>query len=281
MNRFFAGVCGLLFSSIATLAQHGHLNVGATGTNQNDQLIWANGAIFAAESGFVRTMTYTNGGRFSNSYNQNISLTALPQTTANGGPVANAPAPGSFIVAEIVSVSGPEGGAFQFWETNSADGVPGLSVPTGTTAGTARFDLSDKTRGAGTAGGDPFGHIHNRRMGLSKAGRYTVGFRAVDISTNGQNGGPIHRPSEVLLITFEGLTSIAQFAKSGDIMNLTFKAEPDTRYEVEYSDDLSATSWMPANASVGHSNAYLSLPVQNATGARRYYRLKAEHDDHQ
>jgi len=276
----FAGLCGVLVSSLTTFAQHGHLNVGATGTNQNDQLIWANGAIFAANSGFVRTMSYTNAGRFSNTYNQNISVTALAQTTANGGPVANAPALGSFIVAEIVSVKGPQAGAFQFWETNSQAGAPGLSVPSGTTAGTFQFDLSDKLNGAGTAGSDPFGHIHSRRMGITKPGRYTVGFRAIDISTNGQNGGPIHRPTEVLEINFENLTSIDEFRKTGELMNLTFKAEPDMHYEVEYSDDPSATSsWTTAGAAVAGSNSYLTLPVPNASAPRRFYRLKAEHDD--
>ena len=163
-------LAAFLVVPITALAQHGHLNVGATGLNQNDKLIWANGSIFASTSGFVRTMIYTNGGRFSNTYNQNISLTALATTIANGGPIPNAPAPGSFVIAEIVSVTGPEGGAFQFWETNSPDGQPGLSIPVGTANGTAAFDLSDKTKGAGSAGGDPFGHIHSRRMAVTKPG---------------------------------------------------------------------------------------------------------------
>ena len=95
-----------------------------------------------------------------------------------------------------------------------------------------RFDLSDKGRGAGVNGGDPFGHLHSRRFGVTKPGRYTVGFRAVDVSTNGQNGGPIHRPSDILAINFESLTSIGEFRKNGELVNLTFKAEPDMHYAV-------------------------------------------------
>ena len=49
----------------ATLhAQHGHLNAGTIGTNQNDRLLWANGADFVDTSAYVKTLTYTNGGRY-------------------------------------------------------------------------------------------------------------------------------------------------------------------------------------------------------------------------
>ncbi|HYE30691.1 MAG TPA: hypothetical protein VEH27_04635 [Methylomirabilota bacterium] len=282
MKRCLVFLFGLFVSSLSLFAQHGHLNAGAVGTNQNDQLIWANGAAFAATSGFVRTMVYTNAGRFADTYNQNITLTALPRTVTNGGPTANAPALGSLIVAEIVSVNGPEGGAFQFWDSDSPAGQPALAIPSGTSNGTFRYFLSDRSVGAGTKEADPYGHLHGRRFGVTRPGRYTVGFRAVDISTNGNNSGPIHLPSDVLEINFQTVTAISRVQKDGDAVKLTFKAEPEARYEVEFTDELkgAATVWMPAHASISHTNSYLTLPVPNATGTRRFYRLKVTEDGH-
>ena len=64
-------------------------------------------------------------------------------------------------------------------------------------------------------------------------------------------------------------------------MNLTFKAEPEMHYEVEVSDNPSAVgSWAPAGVSLVNSNAYLTVPVPNASAPRRFYRLKAQPDDH-
>ena len=279
--KVFAALCGLVLLSTSIFAQHGHLNEGAQGTNQGDKLIWANGAAFAASSGFIRTMVYTNGGRFSNSYNQNISFTALPATVANGGPAANHAALGAFIVADVVSVQGPAGGAFLLWDTNTPAGEP-ISIPVGTANGTYSYDLSDLSRGAGVQGNDPFGHIHNRRMGLSKPGLYTVGFRARDISKNGPNRGPIHMPSDVIEIKFESVTTFASITKEDGMARLTFKAEEDYHYDVEYTDTLKGTNntWAGAGVSVSHKDEYITLPVNDGGNSSRFYRLKVQYDPH-
>src|SRR6185503_16071811 len=49
----------LLCAPYQLLGQHAHLNAGAVGTNQNDQLIWANAADFGPESGYVKTLFFT------------------------------------------------------------------------------------------------------------------------------------------------------------------------------------------------------------------------------
>jgi len=64
---------------LTLFAQHSHLNAGAVSTNQNAQLIWANGADFAASSGYVKTLEYTNDGRFAGYYQGGITPTALPE----------------------------------------------------------------------------------------------------------------------------------------------------------------------------------------------------------
>lgn len=198
---------GLLGLAAPLQAQHGHLNSGATGKNQGDALIFVNGADFAASSGYAKELTLGSSGYYEGS----ITLTAvhsLDGTDANGIPYVanpNGAALGSFIQYEIVSVAGPAGGSFQFWEEGAA--VPTFSYASGYAAGgnPNLIALSNVDSGAGTVGGDPFGHLHGRRFSTSTAGDYTVGFRLVDTSVNGAGGGPIHSPSDVLSIQFSSV----------------------------------------------------------------------------
>ena len=61
---------------LAAVAQdHGHLNVGAVGTNQNDALIFDNAAIFEVATDYVKTLTFTNGSTYAGYYQGNITLT--------------------------------------------------------------------------------------------------------------------------------------------------------------------------------------------------------------
>ena len=92
-------------------AQHGHLNAGAVGTNQGDQLRWANSADFIASSSYLKTLDYTNSGKYAGYYQGGITLTALPATAAHAGPDPAAPALGSFIQFRMSCLEGPDGGA--------------------------------------------------------------------------------------------------------------------------------------------------------------------------
>ena len=187
----------VLASALITtaLAETGHIFVGATGKNQGDQLIFSNAADF---NGFTKSLTYTNAATYAGYYQGNITLSPLPTTAANLGPVANAAADGSFIRAEIVSVTGPAGDHFGFWEKGATS--PTYSIPTGTFDGHFGFDISDASIGAGQPGADPFGHIHGRRFTTDLAGDYSVGFRVIDTSVNGVAGAAIHAPSEVFIL---------------------------------------------------------------------------------
>jgi hypothetical protein len=201
----------LLLAGGSALAQHGHLNAGATGQNQNDQLVWANGAIFAADSGYVQNMAFATSGRYTGLFNSGPTFTALHSTDAGGSAL------GSFLTAEIVSVTGPAGGQFAFWEGEDLGGgaSPLFSILTGGTGLSYRFALSDASLGAGAAGQDPFGHIHGRRFTTTTEGLYTVGFRVLDTSVNGAGGGAIHLPSEVLYMNFQTVPEPSVFALAG------------------------------------------------------------------
>jgi hypothetical protein len=129
------------------------LNAGAAGTKQNDKLIFDNGADFASSAGYVKTLTYTNGGSYAGYYQGNITLTALPQTPLNGGPAANAPAPGSFIQVQLVSVEGPADGAFGFWEAGAT--TPTINLSSGQ-IGTNIWRLTESD---GSPGSDPYAPV--------------------------------------------------------------------------------------------------------------------------
>jgi len=204
-----AGVA--LAALVATLAlphlyaQHGHLNVGAVGKNQNDALSPVNGPDFAASSGYVKALTYGTSGRYAGYYQGGITFTALPTFDAVQNLTIAGPAPGSFIKAAIVSVDGPAGSHFLYWpgEQNTSS-TPLLSLASGYRGISVSWDVSDASAGAGSSGGDAFGHLHGNRFGVDQVGDYTVGFRFFDASVNGVDGGRIHAPSDVLLIRFQG-----------------------------------------------------------------------------
>jgi hypothetical protein len=74
------------------------LNVGASGP----ALTFDNGSSF--KTPYVKTLLFSDTGKYANLYNGNITLTALHSTNAFGETDPAAPKPGALIVAEIVSV---------------------------------------------------------------------------------------------------------------------------------------------------------------------------------
>ena len=115
---------GILISLTRAHAQaidHGHLNAGAFDPIPGSQLFFDNGNDFATFSDYVKTLTYTNAGTYAGYYQGNVTLTALATSETNAGPVAYAALPGSFIQAQLVSVDGPAGGAFSFWESGATN----------------------------------------------------------------------------------------------------------------------------------------------------------------
>ena len=183
-------------------ADHAHLNAGAAGLKQGDKLTFDNGTDFQTTSAYVKTLTFTNAATYAGYYQGNITLTALAQTPANAGPVPNAPAPGSFIQARLVSVQGPVGGAFAFWESGATNPTSSLGNGEGST------NLWPLTESDGSPGSDPYGHIHGRRFTATKPGIYRVSLQLLDTSTNGLGGGPIHSPSDALTVYFEADVNI-------------------------------------------------------------------------
>ena len=187
-----------------------HINAGALAQTQNSQLIWANGAAFAADSGYVQNMALATSGRFTGLFNAGPTFTALSST--NGGAAL-----GSFLTAEIVSLTGPMGGTLSFWEGADQGGgtSPLFNITAGGSGLSYQFALSDALEGAGLPGGDPYGHLHGRRFTTTTEGLYTLGIRVLDTSANGVGGGAIHMPSEVLYMNFQTVPEPSVFALAG------------------------------------------------------------------
>jgi hypothetical protein len=262
---------GIAVSANFSHAQdHGHLNVGATGTGQDAPLIFDNGAIFATSYNYVYTLNYTNGSRYAGYYQGNITLTALAATAAYAGPVPNAPALGSQIYAQLVSVDGPPGGVFGFWDAGATN--PTIAVLTGTTS-TNVWLLSENDDSPSS---DPYGHIHGRRFTATLPGVYTVGFRALDWSTNGVGGGPIHKPSGVLRIYFQAGVNIKRIEPDLDHPHVQFSAPVGRSWVVEASDSMAPdATWTAISAPLDGDDLFHEVTDARAAEGRRFFRMKS------
>ncbi len=261
---------GIALSSQNSLAQsHGHLDIGATGTKQNDPLNFNNGGIFSTNVGYIKTLTFTNSGVYAGYYQGNITLTGLAATLAHSGPIPGASAPGSMIYAQIVSVEGPAGGAFGFWEAGAT--TPTISLSCGAT-GTNTYKVSEND---GSPGSDPYGHYHGRRFTATIPGIYLVGFRALDLSTNGAGGEPIHTPSEVLKFYFQAGINIASINKNEKVATIKFGSMAGQFFNLEYSTSLTNSSWITVGNAVTGNDSLQTLTDNGAGVSQRFYRIKA------
>ncbi len=255
--------------SLSAFAQdHGHLNVGALGTNQNDQLTFDNRNVFDTDTNYVKTLTLATSGTYTGYYQGNITLTVLAATTNFLGPVPNAPALGSRIFAQLVSVDGPTGGAFAFWDTGAT--TPTFSLNSGET-GTNTWRLSENDGAPGT---DPYGHIHGRRFTATKPGVYTVGFRAYDFSTNGTNGGPIQSPSEVIKVYFQAGDNIHFIEPDVDHTHVTFSARVGFTWELQAATTLHPPDWQVISTPIIGDDYFHEVEDDYEVAGQRYYRVK-------
>jgi hypothetical protein len=262
---------GLALSSpLPLLAQHAHLNAGAAGKNQNSQVIWDNAADFIASSSYIKTLDYTNSGKYAGYYQGGITPTALPATAANAGPDPAASALGSQLQFHLSCLEGPAGGTFGFWEAGATS--PSLSLRPGDSS-TNLWRLSESD---GSPGLDPFGHIHGRRFTATKAGIYKIGFTALDTCTNGVGGGPIHTPSEELPIWFQAgvnIQSIEPDYEEGHV-HLQFGATAGFSWQLEASTNLGPEQlWLPAGNAVIGADVLVKMLHDVPPGERRFYRV--------
>lgn len=275
---------GLLCSAMLGLvtgplhAQFQQLNAGAESTNLNAKLAWANGATFAASSGYSHLLVYTVVTNFvmTNIFysTTNLQFWALSKTNASGLAI------GSHAVCEVVSVAGPVGGVLSLWEQGWR--VPTYIYPVGVTpvVGSNRFDVSDIATGAGLVDGDPAGRIPLRRFTVNLPGEYLATFKLLDTSTNTPAGGPIHTPSDPITIKFTtgfDLAVTRYVVASNGVETLTFKQSALTNLFVDSRTEVASGDWTPV------AGPFLTAPALNNTTTlnftnppvpKKFYRLR-------
>ena len=266
---FFVALAGLLPARTDT-----HIFAGAAGTNPGDALVFTVASLFDTRSGYKLPMVLrTNGNNAGHHRGDSLTFTALSATDLGTGQVLGRALLGSRLAVQVAEVAGPAGGAIGFWEGDGEN--PGnqvtFSVPVGTIGGTSSFVISEND---GTPGSDPYGHIHGREFTATTAGLYTVGFRLVDVSTNGPDGSPLHSPSSVLSMFFQAGPTIETIQPATNGMRVFFRSAPGVTNVLEASDDVAAIVWRPVSGGLRGNSALQSLTDTNPASDVRVYRLR-------
>ncbi len=192
---------------------------------------------------------------------------------------------GAWIWMEIVSVSGPAGASFGFWEENRSffSDTPTKSFAANQPTENYRFVLSE---GIDDAGEDPFGHIHGRSWTADKPGDYTIGFRLVDLSTSGPGGGPWHAPSQVYTFRFRAGPSfqpaVEKIPGTGCVLTWPSQmgyyaadaSQTGIVFTIQRATSLAPTSWTTIGTVTGTTAATATFTDPTPPAAGAFYRLQ-------
>ncbi len=216
---------------------------GATASTPGATLEYAPTAEdFTTNSGWVFGLNVgtTNDAYFGYYWTDDSVFIALAATPDNGGPEPGYAAPGTYIQVKLLSVEGPSGASFGFWETAGqgadGEGVDGTNLTWSVTVpysnGTNLIYVSESD---GSPGSDPYGHIHGRVYSFTKPGYYKATWQFVDTSTNGPGGGPVDLPSAPFSTQYQAGLTIDNITVSTNGVGIL----------------IAAPSFLPDNASPG------------------------------
>jgi hypothetical protein len=192
----------------------------------------------------------------------------------------NHAATGSWIWVEIVSVSGPAGATFGFWEENSNTMTHAL--PANQATGNPRFVISE---GIDDPAEDPFGHIHGRAWTANLPGDYIVGIRLVDLSTSGPGGGPWHQPSRIYQFHFTAGPSfqpeLKRNASGGNTLTWQSRMgvwqagnQTGIPFRIMRSTSLAADDWQHVGTVTGTTADTATFTDSTASSSKAFYRLE-------
>ncbi len=160
---------------------HGHINAGAIDSNGSGGINAGDKLFMYFEHGTETTQLAANNGTGvagldGYAWNGFTSFTSLHQSSFPGeAPNYNSVGAlsGSFIVMELVSLMGPDGAEFAFYDAGATDPTWVFEVGTGFTSGTGRINLTENSWFT-LDPSDPYGHIHGRTFGVDMAGVFTA-----------------------------------------------------------------------------------------------------------
>ncbi len=201
---------------------HDHLEIG---------LAPADPTKLAVSGNLEQLATYFPAGEKPSNYLSSFpgGTFASELTFSIEGEVLSVPSP-SYVQVEVVSVSGPVGGQFSFWEA-------GASTPTWTKEEGWTATPSDLPSFPVSEDGTGYGHIHGRVFTMDKAGVYDVTFRAVDTTGNSS-------PSATFTVRFTAISPPPLgISLENNEIKLTFASRGNLIYDVQSSTTLQANDW--------------------------------------
>ena len=159
---------------------------------------------------------------------------------------------------EIVSVTGPAGGSFSFWEVGAEE--PTWSRTTGWILGQANAAAFPVIY---------FGenHQHGRAFTLDRPGTYSVTFRAVD-------AGGVLMPSEEKIITFQALPPprLSIRIENGQAV-VSFLSRLNLLYDLQISTDLESGTWISVVPAFIDGDGTVKETVLPLSHPRAFFRL--------
>jgi hypothetical protein len=158
---------------------------------------------------------------------------------------------------EIVSVSGPAGGAFGFWEVGAT--APTWSLPAGWTGVGAAFPV--------VLNGD--NHAHGRAFTMDKPGTYTVVFRAVDAANK------FAASANKTIIFVAQQPPKLSIGMQGQNVALSFTSRANLVYDLQVSTDLESGEWDNVKPHVFMDGDGGMVPLTDPVAGRprAFYRL--------
>jgi hypothetical protein len=266
---------------------HEHLAAGAASPDPGSTLIFQNISDYGEESGFVFNLeTGTSDDAYAGYYyTGDLVFAALAATPNNGGPEPAAAPLGTFVQVKLLSIEGPAGASFGFWET-AQDGVDSTNLTWSVSVpyqnGTNLFAVSQSD---GTPGSDPYGHLHGRILSFTRPGLYKTTWQFVDTSTNGPAGGPIDLPSAPFSLLLQADLTLAKIALTTNGVAITFAAAsnipdsgigPATNYQLEGSPALGPDATWLAVGEVVVGDDHLHTVTVPFSNSARFFRLGAQ-----
>ena len=244
---------------------------GAEASTDGTPLCLLNSQQFVNNAQPVVNLRYTGSGPCAGTYELPLQFMSVPGTAVNGGPMTNHAALGSQLHLQLVSLAGPPDATLAFWDAGQSQ--PAFRISTG------RNDCTDCIAVSQTntpAGGDPFGMLTGRHVALSHPGLYTLGFRAIDVSTNGPGGGPIHKPSPVYQVYLQAGLTISALARQSTYATALFGGEPGKSYYLESSTTPApAASWQTVAGPLTGDARLQTLSGSATEPGPRFFRLRA------
>ena len=219
----------------------------------------------------VLTCRWTNAGPCASSFECPLDVMSVPATASNGGPAPNHAALGSCLALHLVSLAGPSQGELRVWERG--DLAPCVTLAAGQSAGTNSVPISQNQAAAGS---DPFGAVIGRHWALTQPGLFCLGFRLIDISTNGPAGSPIHTPSPLYHVYLQAGQTITALSRTGGSATVQFGGELGRTFYLQRASALgNSPVWQTVAGPLSGGNSLQSLTDATSTEPAGYFRLRS------